>query len=96
MEWNQEDERRRKIAFLSQIRLGDLIVAGSMAIAVVTGWVKMDARLARVDEIVAEQRTEQRQLRADMKESVGDLRSEIRDVRSAVDKFSSRMERRGP
>lgn len=96
MEWNQEDERRRKIAFLSQIHLGDLIVAGSMAIAVVTGWVNMDARLARVDEIVAEQRTEQRQLRADMKESVGDLRSEIRDVRSAVDKFSSRMERRGP
>lgn len=94
MAFGEEEERRKKVAFLSQIRLGDLLVAGSMSIAVIVGWAKMDARLARVDEITAEQRAEQRQLRADMKESVGELRAEIRDVRSSVERFSSKLERR--
>lgn len=96
MTLGEDEERRRKVAFLSQIRLGDLIVAGTVAVGLVAGWTRLDARQSRVEEIISEMRSDAKQQRVDVKELGGELRAEIRDVRNSVEQFGRKLERRGP
>ena len=94
MTLGEEEERRRKVAFLSQIRLGDLIVAGTVAVGLVAGWTRLDARQSRVEEIISEMRSDAKQQRVDVKELGVELRAAMRDVRQTVDAYSRKLERR--
>ncbi len=85
----------KRITFLPQIRLGDLVTVGTLIIAGAGWYFKTDARIARVDEIIVEIKAEAKQQRADMKENVGELRTEIKETRAAVESVSRKIDRRG-
>lgn len=87
------DSQSKKVHFLSQVRLGDLLTIGSILLASVAWWAKTDARLQRIDEIIVEIKAEARQQRADMKEVQLELRGDIRETRNEVASVSRKIDR---
>lgn len=90
------DEHLKRVSFLSQIRLGDLLTIATIIVATVGWWAKTDGRLARLDEIIVDIKLDARNQRVEMKEMQVDLRSDIKETRTAVENLSRKVERRAP
>lgn len=76
---------------MSRMRPGDWITVVLLVGGSIVTWNKMDARLARLEEIAVDQSHTNAKLELSIKESAGDLKADIKEVSASVRRVETQM-----